>query len=79
MGTKAKKRRGRPPKSSGRTKSESVLLRLQPAEKEAFSEASGLAGISLSAWIRERLRSVAARELESASRPVAFLNFDDEA
>jgi uncharacterized protein (DUF1778 family) len=54
-------------------KTEFMQLRLQSDEKRAFQEAADLAGIPLSAWVRERLRWAATRELEQASRPVAFL------
>lgn len=54
-------------------KSESVLMRLDPEEKEAFKQAAELAGITLSAWIRERLRRAAIKELEEAAIPIAFL------
>ena len=68
-----KARRGRPPKGSGEKKSEAVLLRLDPGEKKGFGDAATTAGIPLSAWIRERLRLAAKKELESAGMPVAFL------
>jgi hypothetical protein len=48
-------------------------MRLQAAEKEGFRAAAELAGLDLSAWIRERLRQVARKELESAGRAVPFL------
>ena len=54
-----------------------IEIRVQPAEKTAFQDAAELAGISLSSWIRERLRRVATQELESASRPVPFLRASD--
>jgi len=54
-------------------KTTTLQIRLQPEEKEAFSEASELAGIALSAWVRERLRAAAIRELEGASRTAAFV------
>ncbi len=54
-------------------KSDLLQLRLQPAEKAAFQEAAELSSIPLSAWVRERLRRVAVRELEDASRPIPFL------
>jgi hypothetical protein len=68
-----KKRRGRPPKGSGATKSESLLLRLEPREKVAFRDAANLAGVPLTVWMRERLRRVAARELQDGGKSVAFL------
>jgi uncharacterized protein (DUF1778 family) len=52
---------------------ESIEIRLQSAEKDGFEEAAALAGISLSSWVRERLRLSAIRELESAGRRVPFI------
>jgi antitoxin component of RelBE/YafQ-DinJ toxin-antitoxin module len=54
-------------------KQELLQVRIDDAEKEAFANAASLSGIALSAWVRERLRQVAARELEAASQPVPFL------
>jgi len=65
-----KKGPGRPRKSSARRKSESILIRLELAEKQAFEDAANFAGIALSAWVRERLRRIATRELEAAGRPM---------
>ena len=50
-----------------------MLVRVETKEKEAFKDAADLAGMPLSAWVRERLRQIALRELQSASRPIAFL------
>jgi hypothetical protein len=68
-----KARPGRPPKGSGLSKSESLLLRLSPSEKQGFADAAELAGVPLTVWIRERLRQVATKELQSAEKPIAFL------
>jgi len=54
-------------------KSDLLQLRLKPAEKEAFQLAADLAGVALSAWVRERLRSAARRELVEAGKQVPFL------
>jgi hypothetical protein len=51
-----------------------VLLRLKLTEKQAFQDAAELAGVPLSAWMRERLRQAAIKELEAQARPIAFLN-----
>ncbi len=67
-------RRGRPPKTDNRRKAEYLDIRLEAAEKLAFRDAAELAGLDLSAWVRERLRSAARKELDSVGRPVAFLN-----
>ncbi len=45
----------------------------EKVEKEAFRNAARLAGLDLSAWIRERLRLTARHELESAGQPVPFV------
>ena len=58
---------------SAKRKAEMLQVRLNTPEKAAFEDAAELSGIALSAWVRERLRMMATRELESAGRPVAFL------
>lgn len=68
------KRRGRPPKGAGKTKATFLQVRLDEAEKRAFNEAAELSGLALSAWVRERLRLLARKELEKVGRPVAFFN-----
>ena len=68
-----KKKRGRPPKAEDELHSESLLVRLDSNEKQAFKDAAALAGVSLSSWARERLRQMATRELKSAAQPIAFL------
>lgn len=65
--------RGRPPKEAHLRKEGQLLIRVDSAEKDAFWEAAELAGLPLSAWVRERLRQIATRELANANRPVAFL------
>ncbi len=68
-----KHRRGRPPAGPGKTKEEYLEVRLGTTEKQAFKEAADLAGLALSAWVRERLRMVARQELEQAGRAIPFL------
>ena len=68
-----KKRLGRPPLGSDRVKAEYLDIRLESAEKRAFKDAADLAGLPLSTWVRERLRSVARKELEDSDLPVAFV------
>ena len=70
---KKKRGRGRPPKDASEKKGQSLLVRLDDGEKEAFKDAADLAGVPLSTWVRERLRQIAGRELGKAARPVAFL------
>lgn len=60
-------------KSAESRRDASLLLRLQAAEKAAFQDAAEYAGVPLSAWVRERLRRAAVRELEAADIPIAFL------
>jgi hypothetical protein len=59
-------------------KSEKILLLMEPEEKQAFQEAARMAGLSLSAWIRERLRRAARIELENAGRQAPFLSYQME-
>ena len=54
-------------------KSELLQIRVTDAEKEGFEIAAALAGISLSSWVRERLRLTAIRELEGAGQRVPFV------
>lgn len=67
------KKRGRPLKEVDRLRNDKLLVRLEPDEKEAFKDAADLSGISLSSWVRERLRQVAIRELQDAAQPIPFL------
>lgn len=50
-----------------------MKVRVTDLEKKAFDEAAEISGIPLSAWVRERLRKAATRELEEASRDIPFL------
>ena len=54
-------------------KTTTLQIRLQPEEKQAFEEAAELSGIALSAWVRERLRGAAIRELEGVGRSAPFV------
>lgn len=62
---------GRPTKLTKRD--DYLEIRLAGSEKKAFRDASALAGLPLSTWVRERLRRAAIRELEEAGRQAAFL------
>lgn len=66
-----RKRAGRPTQEVKRD--EYLELRLATLEKQAFGDAARLAGLPISAWVRERLRRAAIRELEEAAMPIAFL------
>jgi hypothetical protein len=52
---------------------QTLKIRMDAAEKQAFRDAAEVAGIPVSAWMRERLRRAAIRDLEEAARPIAFL------
>lgn len=54
-------------------KTDLLKVRVSAAEREAFQNAADIAGITVSAWARERLRRAAVRDLQDASRPVPFL------
>ena len=54
-------------------KTDELKLRLSPAEKKAFQDAAGVAGISVSAWMRERLRTAARHDLEDAGLQIPFI------
>lgn len=62
---------GRPRKSNSRNLT--VEFRVSELEKQSFQDAADLAGIDLSAWIRERLRTAAIRDLERAGRRIPFV------
>lgn len=68
-----KKRRGRPKKAASQLKAQLLQIRLEQAEKDGFDEAARLAGLPLSAWVRERLRLVAKKELEGFGKEAKFL------
>lgn len=50
-----------------------LQIRVSDAEKEAFQSAAELAGIPMSAWVRERLRLAAIRDLENAGQRIPFI------
>ncbi len=64
---------GRPNKADAVAKREFMQFRATVAEKQTFRDAAALAGIDLSAWIRERLLRSARKELEEAGRKIPFL------
>jgi hypothetical protein len=68
------KKRGRPKLPVGSIKAEYMEMRLDVAEKEAFVRAAEVAGMSLSGWVRDRLRRASRKELEDMDLPVAFLD-----
>jgi hypothetical protein len=67
-----KKGPGRPKKSSHELKLEYLDVRLDGSEKNAFKAAADLAGLPVSAWVRDRLRAAARRELLESGQAVPF-------
>jgi len=72
MAKRKPNKRGRPKNPPGENKAERCEVRLNAAEKQGFSEAADLAGISLSSWMRERLRECCREELKRQGRPSPF-------
>jgi predicted HicB family RNase H-like nuclease len=64
---------GRPRKSAEYRQTEIIPVRVNRAEKESFQQCADLAGVSLSSWVRERLRMAAIHDLERAGRPIPFV------
>lgn len=54
-------------------RTERVEIRLGPKEKAAFALAAAQSGLSLSSWMRERLRRAAKADLEEAGQRVPFM------
>ena len=54
------------------SKSEMLRLRLDADEKEAFERAAEIAGLTVSSWVRARLRRAARIELEEVGEQVPF-------
>lgn len=52
---------------------QNLILAVSANEKEGFRQAADLAGIGLSSWARERLRSAAIRELQEVGRKIPFV------
>lgn len=55
------------------SKTLTIQIRLTKPEKAGLVEAAELAGVPLSSWVRQRLRSVAIRELEDVGRRAPFV------
>lgn len=51
-----------------------LQIRVTEDEKAGFEAAADLAGITVSAWVRERLRRAAIEELRGARQDVPFLD-----
>ena len=63
-----------PRKAPEAVKTEYIEIRCEEGEKRSFRDAADAAGMPMSAWIRDRLRRVARKELEDLELPVAFLD-----
>ena len=59
-------------------KTQPIQVRVSPSEKQAFIDAASWIGISLSAWIRARLRRAAIKDLEDFGKLPAFLIEEDK-
>ena len=68
-----KKPQGRPKKEAAQQKARYLQVRVTEAEKATFDRAADLAGVDLSAWVRERLRIVARDELGKHGEKPEFL------
>jgi uncharacterized protein (DUF1778 family) len=67
-------KQGRPRKPPEKSKGERLQIRVEPAEKQAFTEAAQLAGQDVSVWVRDQLRRAARQALEESGRSVPFLS-----
>lgn len=50
-----------------------ILIKLSETERESFRRAADIAGIGLSAWARQKLRSAAIKELQEVGETATFL------
>lgn len=53
-------------------KDEIIPLRVSPEEKEGFNRAAEIAGMTLSAWIRQHLRKASVKELGAVNEKAKF-------
>jgi predicted HicB family RNase H-like nuclease len=66
-------RRSKQPESSVERKDVPFNIRVAQSEKDAFERAAAIAGVSISTWVRERLRAAAMRELDDRGELAPFL------
>ena len=69
----AKKKTGRPKKPALKRKGSYLQVRVTEGESATYDLAAEVAGLDKSAWVRERLRAIVRKELESAGMEVPFL------
>jgi hypothetical protein len=67
-------KRGRPSKGENGRKAAYLDIRLGAGEKQTFKDAAAQAGLNLSAWVRERLRASAHKELKGGRHPEQLLS-----
>ncbi len=65
-------KRGRPKNPDSKVKRRVLQIRLLEAEKQMFSDAAKISGLSLSPWARERLKKAARDELRKAKKDGDF-------
>jgi hypothetical protein len=68
-------KQGRPKLDKDKARGVLLQIRLNAAEKQAFSDAAEFSGESMSAWARAALRRIAREKLEEFGKPVPFLPF----
>lgn len=66
------KKRGGQQKPPDEVKGRYLQLRVTQPEKDGFDAAAELAGLSLAAWVRERLRVASRNELQEVGEPIPF-------
>ena len=59
--------------TGARMKAYNLQVRLSQAEKESIKLAAEAAGLSVSSWLRDRLRKAARTELQASGQKVPFL------
>jgi hypothetical protein len=74
MKKKPAKQRGRPLGATGNAKTELIQVRVSALEKQGFEQAASDDGLSLAAWIRQRLRHVCREDLQKNGRRIPFLS-----
>lgn len=50
-----------------------ILIKLSESERDGFKRAAEIAGVGLSAWARQKLRSAAIKDLQEIGEKIPFL------
>ena len=66
----------RPQKPDIETRKKLLQVRLLQGEYDVFKQAAESAGLDLSAWVRERLRQAARRDLKAARDDPNYMEVD---